>query len=131
MIVGSSTITAGCLTHQERNDHSLSTLTHHLQHPGTVQYSEQDKYSKHTQHTLYSTCHPFKFERLIGNCLLVSRHMPSLGAPFSPDLDVKPQLFMLTHDAKLIVVVGHWDNSFRVFSSAKGRMTQCIRKHTG
>jgi hypothetical protein len=71
---------------------------------------------------------PFTFN--IDPSLATSRNMSSLGAPFSPDLDVKPQLFMLTHDAKLIIVVGHWDNSFRVFSSSKGRMTQCIRKHT-
>ena len=53
-----------------------------------------------------------------------------LAGPFAPDLVKSPKLFAITHDAKLIITVGHWDNSIRVFSS-KGKLLTRILAHTG
>lgn len=53
-----------------------------------------------------------------------------IAGPFTPDLHVSSHLFTVTHDAKLIITAGHWDNSFRVFTS-KGRLLSRIVAHTG
>ncbi|KAJ7381607.1 Neurobeachin-like protein 1, partial [Desmophyllum pertusum] len=43
-----------------------------------------------------------------------------IAGPFSPDLQISSRMFTITHDAKLIITAGHWDNSFRVFTT-KGK----------
>ena len=53
-----------------------------------------------------------------------------IAGPFIPDLHISSRLFTITHDAKLIITAGHWDNSFRVFTT-KGRQVSRIVAHTG
>lgn len=64
---------------------------------------------------------------------------PTLGSvktrrmlsPFSPGLDLSENLFCVTHDGKLLVSGGYWDNSVRVYSLGKNKTTQHILRHTG
>ncbi|XP_059426100.1 neurobeachin-like protein 1 [Carassius carassius] len=44
-----------------------------------------------------------------------------LAGPFSPGVEVTAQLFVVSHDGKLLFSGGHWDNSLRVTSLVKGR----------
>ncbi|KAJ8252990.1 hypothetical protein GJAV_G00207940 [Gymnothorax javanicus] len=44
-----------------------------------------------------------------------------LGGPFSPEVEVTAQLFVVSHDGKLLFSGGHWDNSVRVTSLLKGK----------
>ena len=50
---------------------------------------------------------------------------------FSPGVELTPNVFTVTHDAKLVISGGHWDNSLRVYSTAKGKTTQIVMGHTG
>ena len=40
-----------------------------------------------------------------------------IAGPFSPDMQVSSHMFAITHDARLIITAGHWDNSLRVFAT--------------
>ena len=55
-----------------------------------------------------------------------------IAGPFSPDMQVSSHMFAITHDARLIITAGHWDNSLRVFAT---RSNFCfvisIIKHPG
>lgn len=51
--------------------------------------------------------------------------------PFSPGIQLTAKMFIVTHDGKLLVSGGHWDNSIRVYSIAKTKTTQHILRHTG
>ena len=53
-----------------------------------------------------------------------------IAGPFITDLEVSSRLFAVTHDAKLIITAGHWDNSFRVFNT-RGKLLSRIVAHTG
>ncbi|XP_051986217.1 neurobeachin-like protein 1 isoform X2 [Xyrauchen texanus] len=44
-----------------------------------------------------------------------------LAGPFSPGVEVTAQLFVVSHDGKLLFSGGHWDNSLRVTSMVKGK----------
>ncbi|XP_051567309.1 neurobeachin-like protein 1 isoform X1 [Myxocyprinus asiaticus] len=44
-----------------------------------------------------------------------------LAGPFSPGVEVTAQLFVVSHDGKLLFSGGHWDNSLRVTSLVKGK----------
>ncbi|XP_054827025.1 neurobeachin-like protein 1 [Eublepharis macularius] len=45
-----------------------------------------------------------------------------VSGPFAPGLEITPRLFVVSHDAKLLFSGGHWDNSIRVVSLAKGKL---------
>ncbi|XP_078323505.1 neurobeachin-like protein 1 isoform X4 [Crassostrea virginica] len=55
------------------------------------------------------------------------RRMP---CPFSPNLKVDSKLFTVSHDAKLLFSVGHWDNSLQVYHLGKGKKVNHIIQHT-
>eukprot|EP00105_Crassostrea_gigas_P036363 XP_019920511.1 PREDICTED: neurobeachin-like protein 1 [Crassostrea gigas] len=55
------------------------------------------------------------------------RRMP---CPFSPSLKVDSKLFTVSHDAKLLFSVGHWDNSLQVYHLGKGKKVNHIIQHT-
>ncbi|KAM4560063.1 neurobeachin-like protein 1 isoform 3-T3 [Odontesthes bonariensis] len=44
-----------------------------------------------------------------------------LSGPFAPGVDVASELFVVSHDGKLLFSGGHWDNSLRVTSLVKGK----------
>nr|XP_023698354.1 neurobeachin-like protein 1 isoform X3 [Paramormyrops kingsleyae] len=51
-----------------------------------------------------------------------------LAGPFSPGVEITAQLFVVSHDGKLLFTGGHWDNSLRVTSLTKGKtVSQHIR----
>ncbi|XP_061165431.1 neurobeachin-like protein 1 isoform X2 [Saccostrea echinata] len=54
------------------------------------------------------------------------RRMP---CPFSPSIKVDSKLFMVSHDAKLLFSVGHWDNSLQVYHLGKGKKVNHIIQH--
>jgi len=70
---------------------------------------------------------PFTFE--LDPSLSSTRLRRCIAGPFSPDLQVSSHLFTITHDAKLLITAGHWDNSFRVFNT-KGKQLTRIVAHT-
>uniref|UniRef100_A0A8C3FVZ3 Neurobeachin-like protein 2 n=1 Tax=Chrysemys picta bellii TaxID=8478 RepID=A0A8C3FVZ3_CHRPI len=47
----------------------------------------------------------------------------SINGPFAPGLEITSKLFVVSHDAKLLFSGGHWDNSIRVTSLTKGKLT--------
>lgn len=55
------------------------------------------------------------------------RRMP---CPFSTSLKVDSKLFTVSHDAKLLFSVGHWDNSLQVYHLGKGKKVNHIIQHT-
>uniref|UniRef100_A0AAV2L972 BEACH domain-containing protein n=1 Tax=Knipowitschia caucasica TaxID=637954 RepID=A0AAV2L972_KNICA len=50
-----------------------------------------------------------------------------LPGPFAPGLEVCPNLFVVSHDGKVLFSGGHWDNSLRVTSVLRGRSVAHIR----
>ncbi|XP_072228514.1 neurobeachin-like protein 1 isoform X2 [Leuresthes tenuis] len=44
-----------------------------------------------------------------------------LSGPFAPGMEVASELFVVSHDGKLLFSGGHWDNSLRVTSLVKGK----------
>uniref|UniRef100_A0A8C8SYI5 Neurobeachin like 1 n=1 Tax=Pelusios castaneus TaxID=367368 RepID=A0A8C8SYI5_9SAUR len=46
----------------------------------------------------------------------------TMSGPFAPGLEITSKLFVVSHDAKLLFSGGHWDNSVRVTSLAKGKL---------
>ena len=53
-----------------------------------------------------------------------------IAGPFSPDMQVSSHMFAITHDARLIITAGHWDNSLRVFATRSKQLTRIVG-HTG
>ncbi|XP_044160987.1 neurobeachin-like protein 1 isoform X2 [Bufo gargarizans] len=45
-----------------------------------------------------------------------------VSGPFAPGLEVTSKLFVVSHDGKVLFSGGHWDNSIRVTSLAKGKV---------
>ena len=70
----------------------------------------------------------FSFER--DPSLLSDKTKKSLAGPFAPDHEIDARLFILTHDSKLLITAGHWDNSLRVFSLSKYRTIGQIYQHS-
>ncbi|XP_068687514.1 neurobeachin-like protein 1 [Montipora foliosa] len=70
---------------------------------------------------------PFTFE--LDPSLSSNRLRRCIAGPFIIDLEVSSRLFVVTHDAKMIITAGHWDNSFRVFNT-KGKLLYRIVAHT-
>ena len=62
--------------------------------------------------------------------LFIYRMRKSVCGPFAPGLKVTPSLFASTHDAKLLLTGGHWDNSLRVYNVAKGKLLSHVVRHT-
>lgn len=54
-----------------------------------------------------------------------------VGGPFARDLTISPHLFVLSPNNKLLVTGGHWDNSFRVYSVERGKLTVRTSYHNG
>lgn len=54
----------------------------------------------------------------------------SIAGPFDPNYEISGRSFILTHDSKLLISGGHWDNSLRVFSLAKYRNIAQIFQHS-
>ncbi|XP_077175319.1 neurobeachin-like protein 1 isoform X2 [Paroedura picta] len=53
----------------------------------------------------------------------------TVSGPFAPGLEITPKLFVVSHDAKLLFSGGHWDNSIRVASLAKGKLVAQHIRH--
>lgn len=53
----------------------------------------------------------------------------SVTGPFAPGLELTSKLFVVSHDAKLLFSAGHWDNSIRAASLAKGKVTSHSIRH--
>ncbi|MGH0127040.1 UNVERIFIED_CONTAM: hypothetical protein FKN15_030427 [Acipenser sinensis] len=45
-----------------------------------------------------------------------------INGPFTPGLEITTKLLVVSHDGKLLFSGGHWDNSIRVTSLAKGKL---------
>ncbi|XP_075685908.1 neurobeachin-like protein 1 isoform X3 [Rhinoderma darwinii] len=45
-----------------------------------------------------------------------------VSGPFAPGLEITSKLFVVSHDGKVLFSGGHWDNSIRVTSLAKGKV---------
>ncbi|XP_075036253.1 neurobeachin-like protein 1 [Mixophyes fleayi] len=45
-----------------------------------------------------------------------------VSGPFAPGLEITSKLFVVSHDGKVLFSGGHWDNSIRVSSLAKGKV---------
>ena len=63
--------------------------------------------------------------------LLLRSRWQYVGAPFAHDMAVNPKLFILSPNNKVLVTGGHWDNSFRVFSVDRGKLTARNTHHNG
>ncbi|XP_053386541.1 neurobeachin-like protein 1 [Mercenaria mercenaria] len=51
------------------------------------------------------------------------------NSPFAPGIEVSAKLFVVTHDSKLLISGGHWDNSLQVYHIGKGRRINHICRH--
>lgn len=54
-----------------------------------------------------------------------------LNVPFAPGVKVEPKLFVVSHDAKLLISGGHWDNSLQVYHLGKVKKINHIVRHIG
>ena len=54
-----------------------------------------------------------------------------LTVPFAPGIKVEPKLFVVSHDAKLLITCGHWDNSLQVYNLGKSKKVNHIVRHIG
>ncbi|XP_055486139.1 neurobeachin-like protein 2, partial [Leucoraja erinacea] len=52
-----------------------------------------------------------------------------LSGPLAPGIDLSPKILAVSHDGKLLFSGGHWDNSLRVTSLSKGKVTGHITRH--
>ena len=64
-------------------------------------------------------------------CLSHRSKWQFVAGPFAQDLSVSPLLFLLSPNNKLLVSCGHWDNSFRVYSIEKGKLSARTEHHNG
>nr|XP_054753108.1 neurobeachin-like protein 1 [Lytechinus pictus] len=70
----------------------------------------------------------FTFDR--DSTLISSKTRKLVSGPFAPGIHVTARLFVATHDARLLFVVGHWDNSLRVFNlKSSGRLVAHVTRH--
>jgi neurobeachin-like protein 1/2 len=60
----------------------------------------------------------------------LKRTKKSIAGPFDPNFEINSKIFILTHDAKLLISGGHWDNSLRVFSLTKYKNISQIYQHS-
>ncbi|KAL4217498.1 Neurobeachin-like protein 1 [Mactra antiquata] len=51
------------------------------------------------------------------------------SSPFAPGVSTSSKLFVVTHDSKLLISAGHWDNSLQVFHIGKGKKVNHICRH--
>ena len=65
------------------------------------------------------------YKIIIINC----RTKKNVAGPFAPGMRVTSQLFVVSHDAKLLFSGGHWDNCFRIYSLAKNKPVASISGH--
>jgi WD40 repeat protein len=70
----------------------------------------------------------FSFEK--DPSLLSDKTKKSIAGPFEPNYEITTSLFVFTHDSKLLISGGHWDNSLRVFSMSKYRTVGQIYQHS-
>lgn len=63
--------------------------------------------------------------------LCTYRALRCVNGPMTPGLEVSSKLFVVSHDGKLIFSAGHWDNSIRVTSIAKGKLVGQHIRHMG
>lgn len=54
-----------------------------------------------------------------------------VGGPFAHDLEVSHKLFVLSPNNKYLVTAGHWDNSLRVHSIERTKITARVLHHNG
>ena len=54
-----------------------------------------------------------------------------IGGPFAHDLEVTHKLFVLSPNNKYLVTAGHWDNSLRVHSIERTKITARVLHHNG
>ncbi|XP_068101120.1 neurobeachin-like protein 1 isoform X2 [Hyperolius riggenbachi] len=52
-----------------------------------------------------------------------------VSGPFAPGLEITSKLFVVSHDGKVLFSGGHWDNSIRVTSLAKGKVIGSHIRH--
>ncbi|XP_072180695.1 neurobeachin-like protein 1 [Diadema setosum] len=72
----------------------------------------------------------FTFDR--DSTLLSPKTRKLVSGPFAPGLSITSRLFVATHDARLLFVGGHWDNSLRVFNlKSSGRLVGHVTRHMG
>ena len=70
-------------------------------------------------------------ELAVSLCLSHRSKWQFVAGPFAQDLSVSPLLFLLSPNNKLLVSCGHWDNSFRVYSIEKGKLSARTEHHNG
>lgn len=63
------------------------------------------------------------------HCCLYCRLQRTLGTLFAPGVSISPWLFAVTHDAKLVLSGGHWDNSLCVYSVPRSKTIASIVRH--
>jgi hypothetical protein len=61
----------------------------------------------------------------------IFRTRKKFNSPFAPGIEVDAKLFVVTHDSKLLISAGHWDNSLQVYHIGKGRRISHICRHIG
>jgi hypothetical protein len=61
----------------------------------------------------------------------IFRTRKKFNSPFAPGMEVDAKLFVVTHDSKLLISAGHWDNSLQVYHIGKGRRISHICRHIG
>jgi len=64
-------------------------------------------------------------------CPLPARTQRFLQGPFAPGADLCSRTLAVSPDGKLLFSGGHWDNSLRVTSLAKGKVVGQITRHIG
>ncbi|XP_076450797.1 neurobeachin-like protein 1 [Babylonia areolata] len=61
--------------------------------------------------------------------MLSSKTKKRIGGPFAPGLKMEPKLFTVTHDARLLLSGGYWDNSLQVYRLDKAMTINHIIRH--
>ena len=65
-------------------------------------------------------------------CVVLTRsRWQFVGGPFSRDIPIQSNLFVLSPNNKYLVSGGHWDNSFRVHLVERGKLSARIAHHNG
>ncbi|XP_025103761.1 neurobeachin-like protein 1 isoform X2 [Pomacea canaliculata] len=61
--------------------------------------------------------------------VLSQKSKKRIGGPFAPGLKMEPKLFAVTHDARLLLSGGYWDNSLQVYRLDKAMTVNHIVRH--
>ncbi|XP_071942779.1 neurobeachin-like protein 1 [Antedon mediterranea] len=69
----------------------------------------------------------FTFDR--DPSLLNAKTRKMVGGPFSPGFKITSNLFVTSHDSKLLFSGGHWDGSLRALSVSKGKLVTHVIRH--